>query len=378
MTVLLVVNSGSSSIKLALFQGPKQVLEAQALEIGGQSRLRIGADEAALALPDHHAALSELLQALIVANVPGGPISAAAHRVVHGGPDLTRACRVTPAVLAQIRDCLPLAPLHNPANLAGIEALASFLPALPQYASFDTAFHATMPAVATRYALPPGAEAQGYRRYGFHGLSYASIADRLPGLLGAMPARVLAYHLGNGSSACAMRDGRSVATSMGYSPLEGLTMGTRTGSIDPTVVLRLAEAHGIAEAEQMLNRRSGLLGLGGQSDMRALLADPGPRARFAVQHFIHSAVTHGGALMAAMGGLDAVVFTGGIGENAAPVRAGILDGLAWAGLRFDAAANDRNDPRLDPEGAAIPVLILPAEEEAHIAAEARALMEAGA
>lgn len=373
--MLLVVNSGSSSIKLALFEGARQVLEAQASEIGGVSRLRIGGAEAATSLADHRSALAALFDGMEAAGHPVRRLEAAAHRVVHGGASLIRPCRITPAVLAEIRACQPLAPLHNPANLAGIEALAALLPDLPQYASFDTAFHATMPEVATRYALPPEAEAMGFRRYGFHGLSYASIADRLPGLLGKMPRRVLAYHLGNGASACALLEGRSVATSMGYSPVEGLTMGTRTGSIDPTVVLRLAEARGIEGAERMLNRASGLLGLGGTSDMRVLLADPSPRAAFAVQHFIHSAVTHGGALMAAMGGGDAVVFTGGIGENAAPVRAGILDGLAWAGVAYDAGANDRGEARLDPAGAALPVLILPAEEEAQIAAEARALMK---
>ncbi|MFN4172301.1 MAG: acetate/propionate family kinase [Pseudorhodobacter sp.] len=376
--MLLVVNSGSSSIKLALFDGAQQVLDAQASEIGGASRLRIGGADRTLPLADHRSALAALLTAMEAAGHPVGRIHAAAHRVVHGGAGLTRACRVTPAVLDAIRACLPLAPLHNPANLAGIEALAVLLPDLPQYASFDTAFHATMPELATRYALPPEAEAMGLRRYGFHGLSYASIAERLPGLLGGMPARVLAYHLGNGASACAMLDGRSVATSMGYSPVDGLTMGTRTGSIDPTVVLRLAEVHGIEGAERMLNRASGLLGLGGHSDMRALLADPSPRAGFAVTHFIRSAVTHGGALMAAMGGLDAVVFTGGIGENATPVRAGILDGLAWAGVAYDKAANDAGAERLQPQGARLSVLVLLAEEEAQIAAEARALMEAGA
>jgi len=375
--LLLVVNSGSSSIKLALFDGMAQVLEAQASEIGGASRLRVQGVEADTPLADHHGALAALFAAMEDAGHPARRMEAAAHRVVHGGAGLIRPCRITAEVLAGIRACQPLAPLHNPANLAGIEALAALLPDLPQYASFDTAFHATMPEVAARYALPPEAESMGFRRYGFHGLSYASIADRLPGILGAMPRRVLAYHLGNGASACALLEGRSVATSMGYSPVEGLTMGTRTGGIDPTVVLRLAEAQGIAGAEQMLNRASGLLGLGGTSDMRALLADPSPRARFAVQHFIHSAVTHGGALMAAMGGLDAVVFTGGIGENAAPVRAGILDGLEWAGVRHDAGANDRGAARLDPTGAALPVLILPAEEEAQIAAEARALREEG-
>jgi len=376
--LLLVVNSGSSSIKLALFDGGAQVLDAQASEIGGASRLRVSGQERALPLPDHRTALAALLEAMEIAGHPARSLHAAAHRVVHGGAGLIRPCRITPAALAQIRACVALAPLHNPANLAGIEAVAALMPDLPQYASFDTAFHATMPEVATRYALPPQAEAMGFRRYGFHGLSYASIAERLPGLLGAMPSRVLAYHLGNGASACALLDGRSVATSMGYSPVEGLTMGTRSGSIDPTVVLRLAEAHGIDGAERMLNRASGLLGLGGTSDMRALLADPSPNARFAVAHLIHSAMTHGGALMAAMGGLDAVVFTGGIGENAAPIRAGILDGLAWAGVRYETAANGRGDARLDSEGATIPVLILPAEEEAQIAAEARALMEAGA
>ncbi len=337
--MLLVVNAGSSSLKLAVFATDlTQTAQARAERIG------VGG-------PATH--LEALSLGLAEMAVDPARLQGAAHRVVHGGVHLTAATLITPEVEAGIAACVPLAPLHNPAHLLGIRALRQLAPTLPQYASFDTAFHVTNPQVATRYALPPQAEAEGLRRYGFHGLSYASLVGKLQAA-GTMPRRVLALHLGNGASLCAILDGHSVATTMGYSPLSGLTMGTRTGDIDGNAVLRLAELHGIEEASRILNRASGLLGLGGASDMRALHAAGTDQARFAVDHFCYWAVRHAGSMIAAMGGLDAIAFTGGIGENDAVVRRSIVDGLTWAGEN--------------------PVLIIPAEEEKQIASEAFALM----
>jgi acetate kinase len=353
--MILVVNAGSSSVKVALF-GPdlSPGVTAQAIEIGGAARLRLAGQETAMALPDHAAAMAALLAALAGAGHPVGGLTAAAHRVVHGGAALAAPARITPGLRGAIAACVPLAPLHNPANLAGIDALAALAPDLPQFASFDTAFHATIPEVAARYALPPEAEALGLRRYGFHGLSYAAM---VAGWDGPLPRRLLAFHLGNGASACAILEGRSVATSMGYSPLAGLTMGTRTGDIDGSAVLRLAEVHGIGGAARLLNRESGLKGLGGASDMRALRAAGTAEADFAIGHFAYWAVRHGGSLAAAMGGVDAIAFTGGIGENDADMR----DRIA-AGLRF-----------LNPH---VAIVTVAAAEERQIAAEAMATMAA--
>ena len=323
--MLLVVNSGSSSVKVALFDGLSEVRRGQVEGV-----------------VDHRAALKGLLGQGF-----GEGLTAAAHRVVHGGAALTGTVRVDAAVLAAIAACVPLAPLHNPANLAGIGALRALVPGLPQFASFDTGFHATNPEVARRYALPAEAEAAGIRRYGFHGLSYAAIVRKVKEMgNGMVPERLLALHLGNGASLCAIRGGVSVATTMGYSPLDGLTMGTRAGSIDGNAVLRLAAIYGIEGAGRILNRESGLLALGGSQDMR----QTGPFAR---THFVYWAVRHAGSMIAAMGGLDAMAFTGGIGENDAAVRAEIKAGLTWAGD--------------------VPVWVIPAEEERQIAIEVMAL-----
>ena len=334
--MLLVVNAGSSSLKLALFDGLTQLRKAT---VEG------------LAPDGHRAALLALL-----ADGFGRGVTATAHRVVHGGARLTQAMRIDAAVLAEIEACLPLAPLHNPANLAAIRALAEAMPDLPQFASFDTAFHASNPEVALRYALPASAEAQGIRRYGFHGLSYAAIVRKLQETAGnVLPKRLLALHLGNGASLCAILNGQSVATTMGYSPLDGLTMGTRSGGIDGNAVLRMAELYGIDGASRILNRESGLLGLGGSNDMRALQGAGTPEARFAIAHFCYWAVRHAGSMVAAMAGLDGVAFTGGIGENAVQVRRTILQGLD-----FIAAGK--------------PVWVIEAAEERQIAAEALALI----
>lgn len=342
----LVVNAGSSSVKLVAF------------DEGMAERARVLVDRIGAGGPASHAAA--MAEGLARLGLSAGSLAGAAHRVVHGGGRFTAPARVTAEVLAGIEACAPLAPLHNPANLTGIRAVAALAPDLPQYVSFDTAFHATVPEVAATYAIPGPERARGLRRYGFHGLSYAAIVrivqenGRNP-----LPQRLLAFHMGNGVSACAILRGRSVATTMGWSPTDGMTMGTRSGSIDPMVVLDLAERHGIDGARQMLNRDSGLLALGGHSDMRALRAAGTPEAAFAVDHFCHWAARHAGSLIAAMGGLDAVVFTGGIGENDAGVRARILAGLDWI-------------------AAGKPVQVIAAEEERQILIEARGLREGGA
>lgn len=349
----LIVNAGSSSLKLKVFDGYREVAKASVSEIG----------------PDgHQAAMAE---GLAQAGVSLDRLTAAAHRVVHGGAGLTATCRVTPQVLAQIEACVPLAPLHNPANLVGIQAVAALAPDLPQYAAFDTAFHATNPDVATTYALPRSERDRGLRRYGFHGISYAALV-RVLSARGPLPQRLLACHLGNGCSLAAILDGRSVATTMGYSPLDGLTMGTRTGGIDGNAVLRLAELHGVEKAGRILNRESGLLGLGGMSDVRALHAAGTPEARFALEHFAYWAVRHAGSMVAAMRGLDAVVFTGGIGENDPWMRKEILSGLSYLGVSSDPDRNARNETILHDATSRVVILLVPADEERQIALEAQA------
>ncbi len=369
---VLVINAGSSSIKFAVFDGGLEELSSGTVEIctedsarprGGAKRPPGGAAGRCPALPpdgppDHAHALSAILERLADAGLPLSGLAAAAHRVVHGGGNLTAPTRMTPDILAEIRACIPLAPLHNPHNLAAIEALASLAPNLPQFASFDTAFHATNPAVAQRFAIPGDLHNSNIRRFGFHGLSYRALVDGFPGPL---PDRLLAFHLGNGASLCAIHKGRSVATTMGYSPLDGLTMGTRPGSLDPGAVLEIVARLGLDEARETLNRRAGLLALSGISaDMRALLDSPAPEAAFAVEHFCYWAARHAGSMIAAMQGVDAIAFTGGIGENAAPVRERILELLRWTGV---AREN---------------IHVIPAREERRIAADALRLMRADA
>jgi acetate kinase len=323
--MLLVVNAGSSSLKLALFDGASQVASHNVAQIG------TGGYEGALDMGFANMGLADMGRA---------PLTAAAHRVVHGGAGLTRTTPITPQVLAQITAAAALAPLHNPANLAGIAAISARFANLPQFAAFDTAFHATIPPEEYSYAIPA---TENLRRFGFHGLSYASMVRRLrPNL----PRRLLGLHLGNGASLCAILDGRSVATTMGHSPQDGLIMGTRAGTIESAAVLTLARRHGIDVAETLLNRQSGLLALSGSADMRA--ATPAARAMFT-----HCVVRHAGAMAALMGGVDALAFSGGIGENDAGLRADIAHALAFL-APFDTH-------------------ILPAEEEAQIALDVAAL-----
>lgn len=376
---ILVLNAGSSSIKFALFSSDlTEKLSGIAAEIGSAGFLEVEGERKAIPLVDHTTALKAVLSALETHGVKVKSLAGAAHRVVHGGKKLTAPMRINADVMAEIGACSPLAPLHNPHNLAAIETLARIAPELPQFASFDTSFHATNPDVATRYAIPRMMETKGIRRYGFHGLSYASLVQTLPDVSGErLPSRVLAFHLGNGASLAAILNGQSVATTMGYSPLDGLTMGTRSGGIDANAVLRLVEENGLERTKAILNHESGLLGLsGGKSDMRNLMVDPSADSAFAIEHFCYWSLRHAGSLIAAMEGIDAVAFTGGIGENAVGVRARILRGLEWAGVRMDVDANHRRKARLHAETSKVAVWVVPAQEERMIAQDALGLMRA--
>ncbi len=376
---ILVLNAGSSSIKFAVFDGEMtDTITGIAEGIGGASQLKIGDSRTDIPFVDHKSALNAVLEVLQERGISAADLRAAAHRVVHGGAKLSAPVKVTPEIRAEISSCTPLAPLHNPHNLAAIDVLAEIAPNLPQFVSFDTAFHTTNPEVATRYAIPKMMETKGIRRYGFHGLSYASLVRMLPEVSREkLPSRVLAFHLGNGASLCAIKNGQSIATTMGYSPLDGLTMGTRSGGIDANAVLRLVEDNGLDRTKAILNHESGLLGLsGGKSDMRNLMVDPSADSAFAIEHFCYWSLRHAGSLIAAMEGVDAIAFTGGIGENALGVRARILRGLEWLGVRMDPDANHRGKARLHAESSKVAVWVVPAQEEKMIALDAASLMDA--
>lgn len=378
---LLVLNSGSSSIKFSLYGIDPLELQAhgQVGGIGGRTRLQANDHEGATLIDepldedagDHRQALDRLLgwgerQGLM------GELVAAGHRVVHGGTRFHQPLRVDAALLAALEQLSPLAPLHQPHNLAGIRALSARMPELPQVACFDTAFHADQPPVAQAFALPRELTEAGIRRYGFHGLSYEYIASVLPETLGedAARGRVVVAHLGNGASLCAMHDRRSAASTMGFTALDGLPMGTRCGTIDPGVVLYLIGEYGlgVASVNDLLYHRSGLLGVSGISnDMRRLLASDDPHAHEAIELFVYRINRELGSLTAALGGLDALVFTGGIGEHAAPVRARACELAAWLGIRLDPAANERHAACISRADSPVSVWIIPTDEERMIA-----------
>ena len=368
--LIFALNAGSSSLKFALINElMNKVLYGLVSEIGKNSILTVNGNIESIDCTSHKNALEKIFTSIAKHGISMKQTCAVGHRIVHGGVNLTAPMRVTSDVIAEIRACQHLAPLHNPHNLSGINAIADIFPELPQIACFDTAFHSGNPAVATSYALPINYVSEGFRRFGFHGLSYSSIVETLPKLSGhPLPGKLLAFHLGNGASECAIVDGKSVATTMGYSPLGGLTMGTRLGDIDGIAVLRLAESLGIAETESLLNERSGLAGLAcGKSNMAELLASQAPEAKFAVEHFCYWAVRHAGSMIAAMGGLDAIAFTGGIGENAHSVRSKIIRGLSWLGVEISEARNRDGSLRIDHPNSRSEIWIVPADEEKEIA-----------
>ena len=390
MKAIISLNAGSSSIKFGLYRvvhgEPEQAAGGKLEGIGTAPHLIARAHDGTVLIERHWAdgaALTheELLGELCswaMAHLDPHAIIGIGHRVVHGGGDYAAPVLVEDAVMAGLEALCPLAPLHQPHNLAAIRALRASLPDIPQVACFDTAFHHTMAPVATRLALPRALSDKGIRRYGFHGLSYAYILRALREIDAKLAqGRVLVAHLGSGASLCAMHDGRSIDTTMGFTALDGLVMGTRCGALDPGVVLHLIEREGMSASavETMLYCESGLLGVSGLSgDMRALHDSASPQAAEAIELFVWRAAREIGALVSSMGGVDGIVFTAGIGENDPAIRAAIAARLGWLGLRFDEAANAANAPLISAADSALVARVIPTDEERMIALATLALL----
>jgi acetate kinase len=380
---LLVVNAGSSSIKFQLFaiagEELRLGLKGQLQGIGTAARLDARDAEgerladrtfAKAEVPDIAGAMG-VLGAWLKERLAGALPIAIGHRVVHGGPLHAAPVRIDDAVLRQLEALVPLAPLHQPNNLAPIKAVRQTLPEVLQVACFDTAFHRGHPEVADRYAIPEAFYQEGVRRYGFHGLSYEYVAGRLEEIDPTLAAgRVVACHLGSGASMCAIQAGKSVDSTMGFTAVDGLPMGTRTGQLDPGIVLHLVQAKGYdAKAiEHLLYHEGGLKGLSGISnDVRDLLASKEPGAKLALDYFVHRIVREAGALAAAMDGIDGLVFTAGIGENAPAIRARVSERLGWLGLEPDQEANARHGPLISTAASRLKVYVVPTNEELMIA-----------
>ncbi|MDB5930177.1 MAG: acetate kinase [Polaromonas sp.] len=399
---LLVVNSGSSSVKFAAYDTGNsgggadsalaRIASGKIEGIGGTPRLLIRGQDGAV-LEDRAISLpADLAQAQQQAfgqlfdwlgrHADGRTLGAVGHRVVHGGERFSRPARITPEVLAQLDELTPLAPLHQPHNLSAIRAIAGLLPGLPQVACFDTEFHASQPWVAQAYALPRRITEAGVKHYGFHGLSYEYIASVLPERLGTVgEGRVVAAHLGNGASLCAMQGRRSVASTMGFTALDGLMMGTRCGSLDPGVVLYLMRGLGMSPkaVEKLLYEQSGLLGVSGVSgDMRTVEASETPQARQAIELYLYRIRQQLGSLAASLGGLDALVFTAGIGENSAMIRRRVCIDAAWVGVALDDAANEAPSSaarRISTPASRVAVWVMPTDEELMIARHTLAVLD---
>jgi acetate kinase len=385
---ILVLNAGSSSLKFATFVTSKG--SAPALDLHGQLA-GIGQGETRLSVIDEHGnrarwgnanhiathagAVQLLIDRLQIAQHPGDWLGAG-HRVVHGGTRLSRPVKLTDQTTAELKALIPLAPLHQPHNVAPIEALHRLLPDLQQVACFDTAFHATQPEIATRLALPEKYWEDGLRRYGFHGLSYEAILHALPSIAGGVPKRLVVAHLGNGASMAAIRDGKCIATTMGFSTLDGLVMGTRPGAIDPGVLIHLLRGGmSLDELEQLLYHESGVKGVSGLSaDMKTLLESADPGARLAIDLYCYRIGRELGSLAAALGGLDALVFTGGVGENAAPIRAAVCRDAGWLGLALDEAANRTSAPQISAAASRVAAWVVPTDEELTIARHTQSLL----
>jgi acetate kinase len=384
---ILTLNAGSSSIKFALFALRSDDLESTVggkIEGIGTAPHLTAHDAAGKPLTEHrwdagaglnHEGFLGHLLDWIDGHLGGSDLIGVGHRIVHGGAQFFAPARVTPWLMRELEALVPLAPLHQPHNLAAIQAVAAVRPQLAQVACFDTAFHHDLPAVATRFAIPRALASQGVRRYGFHGLSYEYIASRLKQIAPALAAaRVIVAHLGNGASLCAMHKGRSIDTTMGFTALDGLVMGTRCGSIDAGILLYLLEQKGMApgEVSHLLYEQSGLLGVSGlSSDMRVLLASRDPRAAEAVELFTYRIAREAGALAASLGGLDGFVFTAGIGENAAEVRQQACERMAWLGVTIDEDANARHAPVISRPDSRVVVRVIPTDEEHMIAVHTR-------
>jgi len=390
-TAIVVVNAGSSSIKFVVFRDREGALDPvvrgqiEALFTAprfvardAQGRVQEEKSWGEGVKLGHDGAIAYLAAHLQQGRAEGLELAAVGHRVVHGGTQYSAPVRVDAGVLGALEKLVPLAPLHQPHNLAPIRTLLAARPELPQVACFDTAYHRTQPPLAQAFALPAEITEAGVRRYGFHGLSYAYIASVLERYdARAAAGRTVVLHLGNGASMCAVRAGASVASTMGFTAVEGLPMGTRCGSIDPGVILYLMDQRGMdaRAVEKLIYQQSGLLGVSGvSSDMRTLLKSAEPRAKLAVDLFVYRIGRELGSLAAALGGVDALVFTGGIGENAAEIRARVCRDAAWLGLELDAAGNDRGGPRISAAGSRVAAWVIPTNEELVIATQTRSLV----
>ncbi|MET4017844.1 acetate kinase [Bradyrhizobium barranii] len=393
MDTILVVNAGSSSVKFQVYaiEGDgalRRQIKGQMDGIGSRPRLRAsgpsGDPMADRAYPIE--AVADVPAAMAVAGdwlrdeLRVTPI-AVGHRVVHGGPDYSRPVLIDHGVVSRLERFVTLAPLHQPHNLAPIRSLLANFPTLPQVACFDTAFHRTHDAVADHYAIPHQLHAEGVRRYGFHGLSYEYIARTLPGVAPDIAKRrVIVAHLGSGASMCALKDGRSVESTMGFTALDGLPMGTRPGQIDPGVVIYLISEKGMSASnvQNFLYRDCGLKGLSGVSnDMRELEESADPKAKLAVDYFVYRIGLNAGMLAAALQGLDAFVFTAGIGENSANIRARVVEQLGWLGGTLDPVENSRNSRLISRSDSRIPVYVVPTDEELMIAQHTLSLLMNG-
>jgi len=387
MSTIAVLNSGSSSIKFSLYRGAdaRPALRGRAEAIYTAPRLTAHdaesatlIDESWVARPEAgHADALDRIVTFLRGAIMGEALVAVGHRVVHGGLHFDRHVLVDAQVVARLEEFIALAPLHQPHNLAPIRRLLERAPSVPQVACFDTAFHRTQPELAQMFGLPRRFHEEGVRRFGFHGLSYEYIASQLPSLdADAARGRTIVLHLGNGASLCAMLGGRSVATTMGFTAIDGLLMGTRCGALDPGVVLYLMQARGmdLPALEALLHRQSGLLGVSGISpDMRTLLASDEPAARLAIDLYVYRIRREIGALAAVLGGLDALVFTGGIGENAAPIRARVCRDAEWLGVELDEQANDSGARVITKASSRVTALRVATDEEGVIARHTRRL-----
>ena len=388
---LLVLNAGSSSLKFRVFGRPRKGaldLEArgQIEGLGTSPRLTVQdaqgetlADAALEAGLKHGEPALDAIAKWLQSRFAGEGVLGVGHRVVHGGPVYAAPVKVDKRTFADLKTLEPLAPLHLPYNLAAIEAVFARLPDVPQVACFDTSFHRGRAPVAELVPLPKKFRDAGLQRYGFHGLSYEYIASVLPETAPEIAAkRVVVAHLGSGASLCAMKNGRSVDTTLGFTALDGLCMGTRPGSLDPGAVLHLVQGMGLSggEIETLLYKKSGLLGISGISnDMRDLLGNDAPEARLAVDYFVYSAAKHVAAMAATLQGLDGLVFTAGIGENSAEIRRRILEACAWLGVEIDAAANRKGGPRITAAASRVSAWVVPTNEELMIARHTAALLD---
>jgi acetate kinase len=390
MDTILVVNAGSSSVKFQVFsveaEGKlRRQIKGQMDGIGSRPRLRAtGADGDPLA--DRAYPIESVMDIPAALGTAGDWLRdelrispmAVGHRVVHGGPDYDRPVLIDHGVVARLERFVALAPLHQPHNLAPIRSLLANFPNLPQVACFDTAFHRTHDAVADHYAIPHQLHAEGVRRYGFHGLSYEYVAKTMQKIApDTAKGRVIVAHLGSGASMCALRAGHSAESTMGFTALDGLPMGTRPGQVDPGVVLYLISEKGMSASnvQNFLYRDCGLKGLSGISnDMRELEASADPHAKLAIEYFVYRIGLNAGLLAAALQGLDAFVFTAGIGENSARIRASVADQLAWLGVALDPAENSRHAQLVSRSDSRIPVYVVPTDEELMIAQHTLSLL----